>query len=381
MSKNVSVVFFIPGRIRIKVLSLRNNESNAYGLRSMLEEESGVISVRLNLHTDSILVCYNSELIQDNNIIKIIERTLNNETQVSPQLTFLNVFSMKEPVKLSNQEDFKIGKRLFKSVLFFGIVSFLFNHMIKQLISILIFSCPLVIYLSSRYIWHYAMEDTKQKQILIKNKSVLKRLENIEAIYIDESSLLLNHDSKNTTISDEMYKFVFGMRDIGITDIGIIAKSDAGYIRSISSYLGVDKVCNIKQINTEDKLSKDNTLFVTSNKNQFLLSEKFNGILMYLYDKDENPLLAADITIKLREIYKIIWLIEFCRYCEEMKIRCQNTAVAINYLGIFLASLGYLHPLGAFCFYGINMIWQPIFVENKVLKYEKERLCYQITNC
>lgn len=369
------IIFFIPGRIRIHILDLLRQGKEIGEICCILEDVHGVISVHSNVYTENILVCYDPETTDENKILKRIndigESTVTNG--------FRPPFSTKIPLKRHNpaiyQNERKISARWMKMVLFIGGLTFAFNFILRRLLSILIFACPVFIFAAPASAFYYTALRARNRRIFIRNKASLDLLDKIESVYLNDSIFLLDEPTHASTISpvnQEIYDFVFGIRENGVTDIALLVEKNRAIAHRAADQLGIEEIYHLNNEVNRHGFLNDHSLIVITEHDPNLTDSRKNSMVIHVFGKDYQEIPASDLTVQFRDLHRIPWLFRFGHYCREWIIRCQNMAIAIQTLGILAAAFGYIGPLGALAVYGFNTAWQPILIKSRIVSYKKE---------
>jgi len=404
MMHQTEIIFSIPGRIRIKISDLFMNEKTACSICSTIEDMQGVISARSNTRTGNILVCYKLELTNESEIINRIHNYENDMIPVGTDESFIKslkkvfhsrMFSKKNNDAPASHNEYRLSRRFLKAALIIGGIVFLFEWMISRLIAILIFACPAILFVIPVTAFYYGMKRSRSRRIYMKDYTSLARLRNIGTVYLNDSVFMSgsSHDNKDHQFKNQYHSeiqklieinninhllnikitdFVFGIRENGITDIAIVTDQDDQAIEKIAYILGIEKIYRLKDNITRLDFYNQHTLIVTAEELTHGVRELSMGVVLYIYNKNGYDIKQSDISVNSQDIDKIPWMVGLSRYCKEIIIRSQNSAIAINSLGILFASLGFLNPLGAISVYGINTVWQILFIKNRILSYKKD---------
>lgn len=380
MDSRFKIVFSIPGRIRIRIAGLLRNDNAANEISSFVEEEDGVISVRLNIRTKNILICYNPETVDENRILAMLENIGRNVENGSDVNRSEAGFSLKDTFLVRNgpayENERKLSVRLFKTVLLVGGITSAFHFMLRRLIAVLIFSCPVVLFAAPAATFYYAVRRSESRRIFIRRKEAIDLLENTESMYIHDSVFQLEEHNGRRLHQDYfnrgMRNFVFGIRVNGITDIAVLAEHNRQFGQSTAKQSGIREVYYLNNALEIRKYVHAHTLLVTAEDKPGLTDCSPEALVLCVYGDRYRELPSADIILQINDICKFPWLIGLSRYCREIIIRCQNTAITVNVIGVLAASFGYIGPLGALIAYGMNVAWQPIIIKGRILSYQKE---------
>lgn len=369
-----------------------------------VEDLPGVISVSANRRTGNFLVRYDARKITEQEITARMDEPVNGDIPLPALKSFartvkgaLNpaLFLKKtSPIGLLHSE-YHLSRRLALASVFLALTVYLLKSVAGQFLAMLIFAIPAVIFAIPLTAFYYAAVRADNRKIYLKEISSLERLRRSETVYIHESALITGSRRENENLiyrnlnNPEFRKFlelgkinellnikitdfVFGIRENGITDIAIAVNEDNELIGMIAGQLGVERVVRLHDNVAVLDFFQDHTIIVTAEEQPEKIYHTAKGFVLYVYNKNRKEEIRTEAAVHSKDIQKIPWLVGLSRYCKELTVRCENSAIAVHSLGMLLSALGYLNPVGALSVYGINMAGQILFIKRKVLSYQKD---------
>lgn len=366
MKQTSEILFFIPGRIRIRLQHLLMDERLACDLRHKGETVEGIALIRINKRLKTILFCYNPKQVNLETIFELVRdsacplNVLSRPARQTQECT-------DTPTRYRNEK--RISWRWFGISLLIGGVTFAINRLLSRLISLLIISCPGIVFVAPSSAFYYARRSAKRRGIILANKGSLEQLETAGAVLIHESVFLTTkYYPPNEYWSGKRYRsnlddLVFGLRENGITELAILTEESKPSLVEEANRLGVG-LCAYDAVTHTNGTPIIITAVPWKRRSQVLEVRVLGG--------QERAAPTADVALREENLRQIPWLFYFSYLCREMIIRCQNIAIAIHALGLLLAALGYLSPAGAIMLVGANIAWQPLVIRHQILPNQKE---------
>ena len=411
------VIFSIPGRIRIHNPILMKDKKTVSYMMSAVEDIPGVISVSANRRTGNLLVCYDKDAVAAEQITdrmnhletgRIIQRPLSSLARNIVK-TLNPVLFMKKHSNTPLQNEYHLAKRVFKFTVFLSGTVFVFKLLIKRLLAMLVFACPVMILAIPLTALYYAAVRAGNRGIYLKGGAEVERLRLTKTVYIHDSVLasgsrreakklifqkldhpelrrLLELEKLNDLLNIKITDFVFGIRENGITDIALAVDADYEFIDIVAGRLGIERIFKLQDNISLMDFFHDHTIVVTAEEHKGNLRHETKGFVLYVYNHSEHNSdewdfaeanhnsveWSDDAVVQSSNLQKIPWVIGLSRYCKELIVRCENSAIALNSLGLLMSALGYLNPIGALSIYSVNMTGQMLYIRKKMLAYRKD---------
>lgn len=370
---SVSKIFSIPGRIRLKIKDLRENSSYASNIENSLINIYSVKTVMANIKTGNLLIIYDSDRINENELLSRIKNfNINTETnQITKRYKPNNRYKTKSSFRELFQEEISLSKRLFIVSVTTASLLFITTSPIGA-ISVLLLGAPGVIFMNSYLSMRYTLIKAKQNEIHISNVSVIREIQNLTSISLYPNVIFQSKINENIyamqaieietmvaggeiedPIPVEVRRLVKELRELGVNDITIYHKGN-----NIGIFIYANK--NFGFETAERDLSD---LIIIGEE---ALNKKLNHKIILCISKN-NTIPWKMAQISCRDINKIAWLFQQCMRSNELLTRSQVTTVSIQIFGIMLAFIGFLNIGTSVILYGLNVLGNSIYLKHSIL--------------
>lgn len=253
--------FFIPGRIRIKAAGLLQNGRNVPELQSSLEKEEGILSVRFNCRTGNVLVCYDPDLADEERIFRIVGEAEEQAERDCLPGDCLAPSGRDGPGLFRKERG--LAARWAAAVLLIGGIASAARFALGRLLAFLLFSCPAFILTARAAAAAHAVRRAGGQRILIRNRAV-GLLEKTEAVYLSDSVLALGEGGGDGHgPAPEIYDFVFGIREHGVTDIAVLTKRNSPSAERAVKELGIGRIYYLANAEMEESFRGPSLIAVT----------------------------------------------------------------------------------------------------------------------
>ncbi|MBC2581315.1 HMA2 domain-containing protein [Clostridium sp. DJ247] len=407
----VKIISSLPGRLRASIWGLLRNEQMAFHIRNMLTKSNCVLSVRISINTGNVLIYYDTKCICEDKLIVVIQEALNyrkeliipedinKESLVKIMFNTLNpisLFKRKYSEKIYKNE-YLLSKKILNISVVLSSIIFLFTSSINKVLSTLILGYPGILFAIGATSYYYGSAKLKQKNIYLKNNDLLSFLSDTNALLIEndilqsklnKQNVIGSHLSKDdiqkliilgeldNPINNTIESIVNDIRILGINNIFIIGDSTNSIINYISYYLGIN-VLNIDNIEKQKQglisNNSDDIITLITTDEFFEKNYEFScyDLIICVYKNNRLNLLKADINLEYTDIDKLPLIVKFSHFCREVNVQTENTAIALNTLGMILAVLNYSTPLYSTIFYGLNILLMTLKIKLKFMFFEK----------
>lgn len=393
-TNKITILSCIPGRLRICVKFLYDNEIYRNTLCDNLLLNEGIISSKLNNRTGNILIIYKENSINQNDILDFIHNFKPQKQLAKKNLTYYDYLNYKSKDNFLKiyKDEFKLSKNLLKFGFVINAILYITSFNINKFISILILTFPAILFLIN-YIVHLFIIKKWNKYKVVFNKSfyLISKFSKCTNLIISEDILMnsfnlnstltpshLEQNSKPYLIENHITKnikdFIYDIRSMGIKNIIILSKEDNVSLNYIANSLGINKIFTLSHFHNDYEYLKNNlnnTLFVLS-ENYIDIPLKINNtnLTIGIYDDFSTLKNIFHINMKYKNINKIPLIYKDSKLLKDYVYTVQSIIITIIFLGILGILLNYISVLSASFIYVINVILS-IFIVKFLLNLNK----------
>lgn len=399
--EKIEVLSSIPGRIRVKIMGFKNVDFFKEKIINSLAIKKEIDSIRVNDRINTILIFYNTDLTDDDNIISLISQIdlykeiINLNICESKNALRKMIFKAFNPFNLlkkhydkniySNQ--YNVAKSLVKTTIGISVFSLLYSYKVRTILSILILGYPGFLFVISSTAYYLSHKIAFKNNVFSKNIHSFKKISDSDSIAIDSNLLLNDNNENNYSVkkSDtydlpkykDFYSFnkiksmvnhnistvIRDLRNLGVINLKILCKKVDYLLEKVLYTLELEPLPYSNQNANEFKGKSYNT-FIVKYKSIYPLNEIYNNIMVFAYDNthsfiDSQP---QNIFVHEENITKIPFLIHLTRHIDETIIQIQAIAITINILGMLLAIYGFISIPGCIILYLCNLLFSSILL-------------------
>jgi|GEM_PF-6518461 len=395
---NVEIISSVPGRIRLKLLSLLQQDFAEERVISLFENLKGIKNLSFNNRTGNTLLFYEEAILDEAKIIQHLQSNRVKKTStencrnsllkeaILPTINPINYINGAFTHKAYEREN-SFSKALLRTGLIIGAGILLLTSMPANVVAAAILSYPAIFYTISNTATYLVSRAAEKHRICIKSIEAIKLLPRANQLII-EDNILLKADSEEfyeeglemeslrraillnnnqEPITGQGKSLIKSFRSIGITNIALA--TDKAYkknalIEYLQSTYGLNRYDEEQYSKIE--ASKLNTSDIAAYMVHKAFPQAINeDIIVQVVSRNIN-LEAGDISLMRKDILKLPKLIRLSKITEEFIKRRQLTAMTINIVALFLAMLRRINPILALLIYIVNTLIQIKTLQNNI---------------
>ncbi|MBC7958401.1 MAG: hypothetical protein H7X94_00915 [Vallitaleaceae bacterium] len=355
----IKVLSSIPGRLRLQINPLRN-ENVEFFFDKPIQFPPGILLVSPNRVTSRLLVRYDPKLVCTQDVLDWIASIDMNDVSSD---VHKDLKSKKYPVKVY-QNEFALSKRL---LFLSGVISCLalcFTFSLKRSLSLLILGLPGGLFLLRRAAYKITQKHLNAIGFYFEDPNLLYEIAAIKHLLIEDVLFF-----PEVPLSHPLEMVIKRFRSIGLLDINMLSHETSDTNSYTCYQLGINEVIINQQHSLDKKfLTKTASIVNGSDYCQFLGGQM---VMFRVSMKIDQETQAYMILFDSSQVHDLSHVIQTSKYIHKLVIGSENSAVALNTIGFFLAAANLLTPLWAIALCFLNYLVPKIYLNNQIAHYEE----------
>ena len=383
---HATILSSIPGRVRLNIRELAQNEALGNKLIETYRHKIGILKVCLYHFTGNLLIIYKEERVSQADILSILEglesfaedlnyQQIDRGSMLRHLTAALNPFSSRKqrysPILF--EREYGLAKRIFRLGWLVNGITFAIRRMLYTIPSIAIFSNPGILFALSSAGYIYSARIAYGKEIYTRNPEMIGLFFKTRTILLDEGILFNKHFEGLNEINRNGIHLVNQLRENGINRIVVIADRKDEPARILGSKLYLEEVYTPReyQLMRSRKSSSEVVSAVVKDTQIGLFHDRELAALFICIAHDKSiPYRENHIHVVSKDFENLIEFVRSGLHMQEAIERSHVRAAALNTIMMLAAPLWIMNPFAALGLYGLNT-WLQLHILRKEIYGDK----------